>query len=46
MKGAVSVKTLKEALNYAQQLRPKSILITGSLHLVGDALHELGFGPQ
>ncbi|KAK8885241.1 hypothetical protein M9Y10_040686 [Tritrichomonas musculus] len=46
MKGATLVKTLKEGLNYAKQMHPKSILVTGSLHLVGDALHELGFGPQ
>ena len=46
MKSAVSKETLKEALNYARQIHPKSILVTGSLHLVGDALHELGFGPQ
>lgn len=46
MNGAIAKKTLNDALNYAKQSRPKSILVTGSLHLVGDALHELGFGPQ
>ena len=46
MNGAIAKKTLKDALNYAHQLRPKSILVTGSLHLVGDALHELGFGAR
>jgi folylpolyglutamate synthase len=39
------VDDLPTAINRAIAARPKSVLVTGSLHLVGDMLKELGWRP-
>ena len=38
--------SLKDSIAYSRSLNPKSILVTGSLHLVGDVMGLLGFGAQ
>lgn len=46
MKGATGIRTLKEAIKIAKESKPHSILVTGSLHLVGDTLRDFGFDVQ
>lgn len=39
------VSSLRSGIKEASAMKPKSILVTGSLHLVGDVMKEIGYTP-
>lgn len=46
MKGAHTVNELIDGIKYIKSVKPDNVLVTGSLHLVGDTLKILDFKPQ
>jgi folylpolyglutamate synthase len=46
VEGAVSAENLEHALRLVRAQRPRGVLVTGSLHLVGDTLKLLGWRPD